>query len=161
MGNYATTTSLPNLLPGFLKGNSTTTDPQGVAMFGAHITRAESVVNAACVARYGLPFVTIPPLVRTLSEDIAAYFLIRGSYVQDGEIKQSYVDSYDWAIDQLEKIRKGEIKLSLTDGTLIPAEGSRKYLSSSENYSPVFNMDEPTSWDINTQQAEDVADTRT
>jgi len=160
MGSYATTTSLPLLLPNYLNDNSTSFDSGGSDMFSKHIDRAESVVNSALSARYSLPFTTIPPIVRTLSEDIALYFLIRGSYVQDGNVKQEYVESYNWAIDELEKLRKGEIKLSLTDGTLVPVNSNFRFLSSSENYKPIINIDGAENWNPNQAQTDDVADSR-
>ena len=46
MGKYATTTSIPNLLPQFLAGNTSASDTAGTALFSKHIDRAESRVDS-------------------------------------------------------------------------------------------------------------------
>lgn len=48
MGEYATTTSISELAPQLLSGNTSTSDAPGVAMFSRHIDRAEGVVKSYC-----------------------------------------------------------------------------------------------------------------
>src|SRR4051812_26528501 len=112
MGRYATTTSLALLLPGYAEGDTTTVDEVAKNRFSKHIDRAESIVDAAIGRRYSLPFVSegdttttnVPPVIRTITEDIATYYAMRGSFSQDGKIKNPYLDDYKSAMDMLEQI---------------------------------------------------------
>lgn len=166
MGEYATTSSISELLPSFLAGNTTTSDTAGVALFSRHIDRAEGVVKSYCGARYdlsglrvGTTTTNVPPLLRTLSEDIASYFAMRGSYVQDGNQKQAYLDEYKLAMDTLNLIRRGELKLADTSGAELAGRSGR-YVSSTQNYSPVFDLDEPESWSVDKDKLDDMESAR-
>lgn len=160
MGRYATTTSISDLIPNFLIGNTTTSDTAGTAMFSKHIDRAEGIVNTYVSARYSLPFTTVPPVLITLSEDLACYFAVRSAYTQDGQNKNQYYPEYKWAMEQLDSIRKGEIKLTLTDGSEVTGDTSNRYISSTENYTPVFGIDNPENWKVDPDLIDDQRDAR-
>lgn len=149
MGTYATTTSISELIPQFLSGNTTTSDTAGTNIFSRHIDRAEGVVNSYVATRYSLPFNTttsIPPLLRTLSEDMACYFAIRGAYTQDGQNTNQYFPEYRKAMETLEAIKNGQIQLAYTDGSLVSPVSSSRFLSSTENYTPIIGLDDPELW---------------
>lgn len=156
MGTYATTTAISELLPFLMAGNTTTSDTVMTAIFTRHIDRAEGEVNSFIVARYSLPFTTVPPLIRKLTEDIASYYTLRGSYVKDGQLRQEYLDDFLEAKETLQKIHDGTLKLALTNGSLVDALTSTRFLSSSDNYAPTFEMDEPTDWEVDTTRLDDV-----
>lgn len=156
MGAYATTTSFSELLPNFLKGNTTTSDTFGAAMLSRHIDRAENIVNSYVSTRYSLPFTSVPPLVRTLTEDIACYYAIRGSYVQDGERKNEYMDAFKLAMDTLADIKAGLTHLVLSDGSLLNPQASSRYLSSTKDYTPTFDLDTVTSWKLDPERLTDI-----
>jgi phage gp36-like protein len=145
MGSYATTTSLSELIPNFLRQNTTTSDTAGTSMFSRHIDRAESVINSAVCRLYPLPFVNIPPILRTYAEDIACYYALRSAYTQDGASKNPYMDAYKIAVDSLADIADGKIKLADTSGSLVAVRTSR-YLSDKEGYTPVFGLDDQDEW---------------
>jgi phage gp36-like protein len=159
MGDYATTTSFPQLLPYILQGNSVS-DATGVAIIAAHITRAEGVVKAYVANRYSLPFAVVPPILRTLSEDLASYYTIRASYVQDGERKNEFLPSYKDAMSMLEQIRDGKMPLALTDGSMVSQNANSRYKSSTEQYSPIFNLDSEEAWDADPDQISDITSGR-
>lgn len=152
MGSYATTTSLSELVPFFLIGNTTSSDTAGTNIFSRHIDRAEGVINSYVTARYSLPFIigttttNVPPLLRTLSEDIACYYLMRGAYTQDGQNRNEYITEYKLAMETLDLIKEGEIKLSYTDGSMVPTLSNTRVLASSEDYTPIFGLDDPANW---------------
>lgn len=146
MGDYATTTSISNLLPNYLKGNTTSSDTAGVAVFDAHVTRAEALVNSQLGTRYSLPFTTVPPICRTLTEDIACYYAMRGAFNQDGRTKNPYLDEYKTAMDMLAALGKGEAALVLTDGSQVPAMSADRFKSSTKDFVPVFGLDSASSW---------------
>lgn len=156
MGTYATTSSFTNLLPYLLKGNSTS-DSTGVAILSAQITRAESIVNSYVSARYSLPFSVVPPIIRTLSEDLTSCFTIRGSYVQDGQRENKYDEAFcKQAYAILEGIKKGEIPLTLTDGSLVSTKTTTRILSSTENFAPTFNLDDPDNWEVDSDRLDEI-----
>ena len=159
MGDYATTTSFPQLLPYILQGNSTA-DATGVAIIAAHIVRAEGVVNSYVAGRYSLPFAVVPPIIRSLSEDLASYYTIRASYVQDGERKNEYLVAYESAMEMLKEIRDGKMPLAMTDGSLLTQNTTGRYKSSTENYTPIFNLDSEEAWDADPDQIEDITSER-
>ena len=177
MGTYATTSSIPLLLPFALKTNTTTGDVDGVAVFSKHIDRAESLVNSYLSIRYssqvpsggwGLPWglewgnaaTAIPPVLRTLSEDITCYYFIRSTYVQDGERKNQYADSYKEAVKQLEQIRDGKTPLALTSGALLSHITTGKIISSTQDYAPTFDEGSPENWTGDSEKDDDIANAK-
>ena len=159
MGNYATSSSFPQLLPYILQGNSTS-DTVGVAIISAHITRAEGVVNSYVANRYALPFAVVPPIIRTISEDLASYYTIRGSYVQDGQRKNEYLPAYKDAMSMLEQIRDGKLPLTLTDGSILAQDTTGRYKSNTEKYTPIFDLDDEAAWGADPDQISDITDKR-
>lgn len=156
MGLYATTTSISLILPGFLRDNTTTTDAEGTRQFSKHIDRAEGVVNGYVGQRYSLPFSTVPPLIRAITEDIAVYYAIRGALNQDGKVKNVYLDDYKLAMTTLEKISEGDLALFDTAGSALAELSEHQFLSSTEGYDPIFGNDDPPSWQ---RDADEIADT--
>lgn len=164
MGTYATTTSISNLLPGFLRGNTTTSDTAGVNFFSAHIDRAESEVNAVVAKRYSMPFATstsIPPLLRTISENIATYNTALAAFGQDGKQKWQYLeDYYGKATKYLEQLDTGDMQLTNTDGSLVATRATNRIRSNTEDYTPIFGMDDPTKWKRDDTEITDQSDAR-
>jgi phage gp36-like protein len=152
MGVYATTTSIPDLIPNFLSGNTTTSDTQGTQQFSKHIDRAEATIDGFISTIYPLPFITgttttnVPPLIRTLTEDIACYYALRSAYTQDGASKNPFYEAYKVAMDTLKEINQGKIKLVDTAGSLIATQATNRYLSNTDTYTPIFGKDDPKEW---------------
>lgn len=155
MGSYATTTSISELIPEFLKGNTTTADSEGTSIFSRAIDRAEGVVNSALVVRWSLPFSTVPPKVRTITEDLATYFALRAVYAQDSQIQQRYLDAFNTANKDLELLRSGKAGLALTDGSLLPGNASNRYLSTTKNYDPITQRDDQYHWKRDDNEIDD------
>lgn len=162
MGLYATTTSLSELIPRTLIGNTTTADTYGTAIFTRSILKAEAKIDACLSSRYSLPFTAteIPPLVRSLAEDIACYMYIRSTYVQDGERENVYLDSFKEAKETLISITEGKIQLVNTAGANITPLSSSRYKSSTINYVSIFELDDDKNWDLGNERATDIADAR-
>lgn len=160
MGNYATKTSIYLMLPGFLKDNtSASTDSFGTLMFDRQILNAESLVNAAVAPNYSISdFTAIPPLLRKLTEDIAIYNVIKATGYRADD-RNEYLDDFERAMDMLDSIRKGETKLTYTNGSDIPVL-SNKILCDKSDYTPIFNLDDPTSWEVDPDQLDDIESER-
>ncbi len=146
--------------------NTTTSDTAGEAIFTRHIDRAEGIVKSYCAARFdlsgfrvGTTTTNVPPILRTLTEDIASYFAMRGSYVQDGNQKQAYLEEYKMAMETLEQIRDGKMTLADTTGAAVGTRSGR-YISSTQNYTPVFDLDEPESWQVDSDKQDDMNEAR-
>lgn len=160
MGLYATTTSIPNLLPQFLKGNSTGSDAGGAAAFSAHIDRAEAVVNSKLTNRFALPFTTVPPLVRSMAEDIACFYALRAAIAQDGQVDNKQIERFSPAFDTLDQVAAGKMGLALTDGSAVSANSTSRIRSSTLDYAPTFNLDDPKDWAIDEDRLSDIGDAR-
>lgn len=128
-------------------------------MFSRHIDRAESIVNTFLVSRYSLPFNPVPPIVRTLSEDLACYFAVRSAYTQDGQNKNQYFTEYKEAMKTLDLLQKGDMNLAYTDGSDVPIN-SQRYISSTENYTQIFGIDDPMNWKVDPDQVADQENAR-
>lgn len=162
MGEYATTTSISLLLPGYLAGagaGTTSSDAAGTAIFSKHIDRAESAVNACVTKLYSIPFTTVPPIIRTLTEDIASFFAIRGTASRGGQMNQ-YMPSYERAIETLDDIKEGKTSLALTDGSLLPRKSAKRILSNTDTYTPIFGLDDPQAWKRDKDEVDDTASGR-
>ena len=161
MGIYATTTSFSNLLPYFLRGNTTTSDTTGESIITEEILNAESVVDSYVSARYSLPFVLVPPLIRTLSKRLTQCQIILGSYVQDGERDNDYWKAYcDQAYKTLESIRDGKTKLAITDGSILTPTLTNRFKSNNEDYTPIFGLDTSTAWVVDSDKLDAISDSR-
>ena len=160
MGLYATTTSISELLPFYLVGNTSTSDTAGVNIFSRHVDRTEGVVNSYMAARYSLPFVatTIPVIIRAITEDIASWMSIRGTTMQNSDLGRERSQAFDRAWDDLKAIRDGALKLTITDGSELATRTTR-YLTSTD-YTHVFNLDDPDSWAVDEDQVDDIAGDR-
>jgi len=148
MGLYVTTTAISLILPGFLKGNTTTSDTEGTNIFARQIENAESKVNAIIASRYDITRFTsgsIPPLLRKLTEDIAVYNVIRLTGYRSDD-RNEYLDDYKRAEETLEKIIKGQINLTYTDGSAVPTIATSRFISSTRNYTPITGLDDPINW---------------
>lgn len=160
MGSYATTTSISEILPGFLASNTTTSDAFGTSFFSRKITDAEAKINSALANRYSLPFSTVPPLCRSLAGDIAAYYAIRSGFTSDGLQRNAYLDDYKEAMETLKAIGEGKMALTYTDGSIVPVNASGRILSSTEGYSPIFALDDPDEWKRDQDEIDDQEDAR-
>lgn len=162
MGSYATTSSLALLLPNALSGNTTTSDTEAVNTFSKHIDRAEGEINGVMAGKYTLPFTTVPPSVRSWSEDLACFYFLRAAVSQDGRIGDSSAGMFKDAHARLVEARDKGFKdiLTLTDGSVLSPIVSGRYKSSTENEGPVFDLDTATSWKADEDRLDRARDAR-
>jgi phage gp36-like protein len=148
------------MLPQFLKANTTTSDTEGTNLVSRQMEMAEAIVNGYVAARYDLSaMISIPPILRTLAEDICVFNVIKSTNYRYDQRNQ-YMDDYKRAFDTLAMIKDGEIKLSFTNGSLMSEYADTVFMSSTEDFAQVFNLDEPTNWDTNQTQKDDIANGR-
>jgi phage gp36-like protein len=118
-----------------------------------HISRADTIINSHIVERYDISgFDTagsVPPVLKTYSEDIASYYVLRSLYGGDGQNLNEYIQEYYKAMEDLVKIKEGEMSLFDSSGSQIPSKLSSTVdmiSSNTESYTPTFGEDDPLSW---------------
>jgi len=133
------------------------------AIIAAQITRADALINAKVARRYSVPFATTPPLISSISEDIAKFYSYRQLYAQDGQntakrMEELLRPDLDNAFALLEAIRNSELDLVDSSGALI-AENTTlvddQIESTNEGYTPIFDVDGPLDWNIDSERLAD------
>lgn len=144
---YANSTTVLQLVPGINVGQSSTADA-----LNAHIRRADDIINGMLGRRYAVPFTTttVPPMVRTIAEDLASGMLFRSLYTRDSQNKNEWTEVLiDQAFKMLEKIAEYEVDLRDTAGSLIgETDSGSRVDSSTENFAPIFDLDSITSQEV-------------
>jgi len=106
------------------------------------IEKGDTIINSYCAARYKVPFTTAPPLIKSLSIELATFFYFRDQS-QSSEERDKI-----WARVRmlLEKIESGEQKLTDASGDPIAMDSSQtdKPWSNRLNVDPIFNMKDTT-----------------
>lgn len=164
---YATSTSILLLLPGLPQTTSTNGYTETVALIDPHITRADNIINGKIAQRYSISgFNTsgsVPPMLKTLSEDIASYFTYRSLYSSDNQNFNEWTDKFKMAVEMLDQIRESELDLVNSTGAIIPDRTTAtidKIISTTEDYQPFFDIDEPTDWKNDEDREDEVKDAR-
>jgi phage gp36-like protein len=133
-----------------------------------HIERAESLINSYLGSKYTTPFLTgnIPPLVKTVCIDIAAYYCLYVIYSRDSQnINDWVLDYYNRHIDKdnqqgtLNLLRNGDLVLLDINGNELPRT-SEPIESNNEDYHPTFDVDAPENWTQDTNKLDDIANER-
>lgn len=148
---YCAATTVLGLFPGLpqtaIAGYTAT-----VALISSHITRADSLIDGKCARRYVVPFAatstSTPPLIQTLSQDLAAYYTYRSKFTGDNANRFGYLDDLmQIALETLNQIQEGKMDVVSTSGTVVSeVSGSSKIYSSTESYTPAFDVDDELNW---------------
>jgi len=95
---------------------------------------------------------TTPAIIKSLAEDIASYFVMRGLYSGKMPSTNEWIDKYKEAIKTLEKIAEGTLQIegiTLKVGTI---------QSSTKDYKRTFDERDETNWKTDPNKLEDLAD---
>lgn len=163
---YSTATSILLVLPGFPQTSSSDGYSLTVSLLDRHITRSDSLINGKIAERYDVSNFTssVPPLLRLLSEDITSYYSMRSEFSGDNQNKNEWIDKYELALDELNEIRDGKISLVDTAGSLISEREADSTTgrvdSSTEDYSPAFDVDDFLDQKFDADRLSDIADGR-
>jgi len=110
--------------------------------------KAESEVNGALTERYTLPLSEVPVLIEEITTELAAGILIKSNYALTGGRGDEGLRRQKEARNLLEKVRKGDIKLVKSDGTVIgestaaEPDYSNVYESTTEEKGELFTIDD-------------------
>jgi phage gp36-like protein len=95
---------------------------------------------------------TVPAIIKSLAEDIASYYVMRGLYSGKMPSNNEWIDRYKEAKDTLEKIAAGTLQIegiALKVGTV---------QSSTKDYKRTFDERDETNWKTDPDKLEDLAD---
>ncbi len=158
MGTYATTSSLEILMIGTQFDTATT------SLASKCITQAENEVNKYLSKRYDIGGIVsaVPPIVTSLSEKLAVGYMFQ--YMSRGG-KESMARGKFFIDDALNNLKQiAEYKLDLIDsnGDVLTNLSSSGYdiKSSTQDYSPTFNEDEQTEWEVDSLKLDDIKSLR-
>lgn len=164
---YSTSTTILILLPGLPQSSGAAGYTNIVNRIDKHIVRADNLINSKIAYRYNISgFNTsgsVPPLIQSLSEDIASYYTYRSEFSSDGQNENAWTDKFDQAIAMLDEIRGGTMDLIDSTGSLIAVLASSTVdliSSNTEDYTPFFGEDTVTSWKVDSDKLSSLSDSR-
>lgn len=156
MGNYVTTTALYPVLVGVEEDTATT------ALLGKCIGWAENEINASLARRYTVSnfLPNVPPVVTTLTDQIATgLFHIYNARGPKGmaQVGERMLVAPRATLLALAEGREGLVD---SDGELVSPTTSPAVLSNTDEYAPIFGLDKPTSWKVDSDQLDEIRSER-
>ena len=140
------------------------TDAIGTTAVYRHITRADNIINTRLSKRYTIPFSTgtaTPPVIKTISTDLSAYFVMRSLFTKDSQNKTDWVDDLKFmALDTLKKIESGETKLFDINNDEIAQLEVEDLSSNTQDYAPIFNVDSDLNQAVDSDRLDDISEAR-
>ena len=83
----------------------------------SYIGDADSVIDASIGERYSIPLSETPDIIETISRHITIGLLYANEYGEEtNDTDKGWKNRVDWAMDQMEKIKTGILKLYGTTG---------------------------------------------
>lgn len=120
--------------------------------------RAYNLINGVLSNRYSLPFVTTPPQIASISDDLTVFYLKRFLNPGTGDLSDESKNMYRDALQELKDIGEGRTSLVDSDNALVSVKETIS--STTEDYTPIFNLDKWEDQDINADYLEVVEDMR-
>ena len=121
-------------------------DRKDEAMAGIQIDITDQGIGTHTIKRL------FPAIIKSLAEDIASYFVMRGLYSGKSPSINEWIDKYKEAKETLEKIAEGTLQIegiTLKIGTI---------QSTTKGYKPTFDERDETNWKTDPNKLEDLAD---
>ena len=95
---------------------------------------------------------TTPAIIKSLAEDIASYYVMRGLYSGKMPSTNEWIDRYKEAKNLLEKIAEGTLQI---EGVTVKVGAIQ---SSTKDYKRTFDERDETNWKTDPNKLEDLAD---
>jgi phage gp36-like protein len=95
---------------------------------------------------------TTPAIIKSLAEDIASYYVMRGLYSGKMPSTNEWIDRYKEAKETLEKIANGILQM---EGIIVDMGAIQ---SSTKDYKRTFDERDETCWGIDSGKIEDLDD---
>jgi len=158
--SYIDTSTVLHLLPNLPLSSGAAAWSSTNAIIHKAMQQSESLINGYCARRYTTPFTTVPPMIRTICEDITCYQAMRQLYSRDSQNVNDWVGDFKTAMDMLIEIRDKKIDLANTAGSLLDEKSTNTRIDSTTEYTPIFELDTFTSWAVDEDRLDDVEDVR-
>ena len=132
------------------------TDVMGTEAVASHINRADAIIDTKLGARFNVPFETIPPIVKTISTDIASFYVMRTLYTAESQNKSDWtLDLYNHANRVLDKMSTGELPLLDASGNTLSVR-AEEVKSTTQPYTPIFDMGKEIDWRVDPDLISDI-----
>jgi hypothetical protein len=137
-----------------------------ISKLQSHITRAESFVNTHIVRRYDISGFSSgghPPVLKTLSEDITAYYYLRPQFTGDNQNNNEWVEAYLKAEEMLNDIKDGNCDLIDEDNNIIEERtdsNEDRIEGNTEDYHPTFDEGNTLSQFVDSDKLDDIWDAK-
>jgi len=103
------------------------------------ITDADAIIDAFISGKYSLPFSSTPPLLKTISKNIATYFTLRRSFGAVTDDVEDWIASYyEQSMEFLKMIRSCEMMLVDAGSTVLSVWDMIK--SNTQDSEMIFNL---------------------
>ena len=109
---------------------------------GIYVSKAEGLIHSKLAKMYSVPFTStnIPPIIKSISQDISMYYLLRRIYTQNKKDENPWVDEWKMAIDMLDELASGEMILVDNSGAVISARTDQTQIwSNVTDYKPAMD----------------------
>ena len=162
---YSTNTTITLLLPGLPQTTTATGHSATIAVIDQHIARADNIINGKIAMRYNVSSLAsnVPPLLKTISEDITSYYSYRSFFSSDNQNFNDWTDKFKEAMALLDEIREGDMSLVDSSGNIIDEISTSqvdKIESTTQNYQSFFDEDDVTEWAVDSDKLDSIEDNR-
>lgn len=157
-----TATSMLPLMPILPQTDTSVGYSDTVSKLDSHITRAESFVNTHIVRRYDISGFSAsghPPVLKTLTEDITAYYYLRPQFTGDNQNNNEWVEAYLKAEEMLKDLKDGNCDLIDEDNGIIEERtdaNEDRIEGNNEDYHPTFDQGEVLSQYVDPDKISDI-----
>ena len=125
------------------------------ALLTKAITKADAEIRAA----FNADMLTaidaaspLPAIIKSLAEDIASYFVMRGLYSGNTPSINAWIEKYKEAKETLKEIAVGTKQI---EGITVEVGAVQ---SSTKDYKRTFNESDETNWEVDGDKLEDLGD---
>ena len=94
----------------------------------------------------------LPAIIKSLAEDIASYFVMRGLYAGNTPSINDWIDRYKEAKETLKSIASGTTQI---EGITVDVN---EIQSTTKNYKPTFDERDETNWKVDSDKLDDLDD---
>ena len=122
---------------------------------------ADAIINSKLSRRYTVPFSPVPPLITTISRNIAAFFVMRTIFTEGQNKSDWTLQLYNDGMDILQGLADKKQDLQYADGSTVPEkDAATKVYSKVKNYAPIFELDDPLNHAVSQTRLDDIAEMR-
>lgn len=121
--------------------------------------KADALIDSYIASRVTLPLVApYPPIIQHVAQDLTLYYLLRTGFFDGvaGNDKATTDKLWEDCMDLLGKLKDGDIEIPGT-GTITDED---QISSTTEDYTPVFDMGDDTDFVVDPDLLEDIKDSK-